>query len=370
MVIEELAAQHARRYQKAHEQVERAMEALRRATPWQLPNALGDSDPKRVREHWREQYGVVAETIPTSETALREGLFREANGLPPSRVIEKGKDKEEKTGGRDAAIWLSAVEYARENLDETVYFVSQNTKDLGDGSSYSPPMDSDVRGLDGRFIHLDNLDDVVSRFAQATASDEELLRKRLSAPANEQAVAIAAVTNNGEDLWDGAVVSGTVLDEDLPAPETVRGTWVLAPVVQVGSLNDVQSYQIGTHEWCTASVRWVCSGIITSTLYGLLRVASAWEVRVLLTPSKEDTKLTILRTISRQSPISESDRALVLSPDSEEWPTQERLKLVLPLRRRNTQELRNLLAHVPSDMEEQLLDLLMERQLKKPWGRE
>ncbi|MFD5522509.1 hypothetical protein [Streptomyces sp. NPDC127066] len=51
--------------------------------------------------------------IPTSETALREAAFREANGLAPCKIQDGGRSA--KTGFRDAAIWLSTIEYAREH---------------------------------------------------------------------------------------------------------------------------------------------------------------------------------------------------------------------------------------------------------------
>ncbi|MFI9248165.1 hypothetical protein ACIGXF_37675 [Streptomyces sp. NPDC053086] len=57
-------------------------------------------------------------------------------------------------GARDAAIWLTAIEYAREHPDEKVYFVSKNTKDFGDGTAYPYPMNEDVAGFGERFVLL------------------------------------------------------------------------------------------------------------------------------------------------------------------------------------------------------------------------
>ncbi|MGW3728328.1 PIN domain-containing protein [Streptomyces sp. NPDC000851] len=76
--------------------------------------------------------------IETSESALRE-----ANGVAPCKVNDGGKQT--KTGFRDTAIWMSAIEYARINPEETVYFVSSNTRDFGDGTAYPDPMDQDVK---------------------------------------------------------------------------------------------------------------------------------------------------------------------------------------------------------------------------------
>jgi hypothetical protein len=70
---------------------------------------------------------------PTSEAALGEAEFRESNVLPPCKaIVINDRGEQVKTGCRDAAIWLTAVEYAREHPEKTVYFVSRDTKDFGD----------------------------------------------------------------------------------------------------------------------------------------------------------------------------------------------------------------------------------------------
>ncbi|MEV6201330.1 hypothetical protein AB0M64_15265 [Streptomyces sp. NPDC051771] len=58
-------------------------------------------------------------TKPASEAALPETMRREGSGLPPAKAEKQGK-----TGGRDAAIWLSAVAYASNNPEESASFVS------------------------------------------------------------------------------------------------------------------------------------------------------------------------------------------------------------------------------------------------------
>ncbi|MFF0734107.1 PIN domain-containing protein [Streptomyces chartreusis] len=134
MVVEELAAQQAIKHREKHEAAAQALESLRQATPWPLGMELPPRDLKAVRGHWRAKWGAVVDTIPTSEEALREAAFREANCLPPCKT-----SKGEKTGSRDAAIWLSAVEYAHQFPDVTVYFVSANTRDFGAGPPTPPP---------------------------------------------------------------------------------------------------------------------------------------------------------------------------------------------------------------------------------------
>ncbi|WP_030570887.1 PIN domain-containing protein [Streptomyces aureocirculatus] len=125
MVLEELAAQQAIKYREKYETAAQSIEMLRRTTPWPIDVSLGPCKLDGVRAYWRSTWREVIETIPTSEEALREAAFREANALPPCKT-----SKGEKTGSRDAAIWLSVMEYARKHPKDTVHFVSANTKDL------------------------------------------------------------------------------------------------------------------------------------------------------------------------------------------------------------------------------------------------
>ncbi|MEU2509710.1 PIN domain-containing protein [Streptomyces sp. NPDC007863] len=67
----------------------------------------------------RRKYADFVGTKPASEAALPEAIRREVSGLPPAKTEKQGK-----TGGRDAAIWLSAVAYASNNPEESAYFVS------------------------------------------------------------------------------------------------------------------------------------------------------------------------------------------------------------------------------------------------------
>ncbi|MFJ2883420.1 PIN domain-containing protein [Streptomyces sp. NPDC087272] len=138
IVMEEIAAQQALAYQRKHDTAVEAVDILRAATPWSdVPNPR-KWDAEHVRKHWRERYASLAETIETSPAAYQEAMFRETNLIAPCKTVNSGKHK---TGARDAAIWLTAVEYARSNPAEIVYFVSNNTEDFGDGSSFPEPMD-------------------------------------------------------------------------------------------------------------------------------------------------------------------------------------------------------------------------------------
>lgn len=189
IVMEEIAAQQAILYREKHDAAMAAVNDLRKATPW------GDvSHPKRwraerVREHWRDRYAALAEVIETSPAAYQEAMFREANLIASCKTVNSGKHK---TGSRDAAIWLTAVEYAREHEDETVYFVSNNTDDFGDGTSFPEPLDKDIAGMEHRFFLFTSLDGVLTKFATEVEANLEEVRELLGTEDTRVAIVRAA----------------------------------------------------------------------------------------------------------------------------------------------------------------------------------
>ena len=140
MVREELVAQQVIPYREAYGQAESAINQLSRKTFWRtIPATLPPLDIERAKEYWHGQYGEVLRTLETSGENARAALAREAFREKPAKVVSK-----EKSGARDAAIWLSVIDYLRANPTETVYFVTSNTKDFGDGSVYQNPMSEDL----------------------------------------------------------------------------------------------------------------------------------------------------------------------------------------------------------------------------------
>ncbi|MGW2100391.1 PIN domain-containing protein [Streptomyces olivaceoviridis] len=291
MVLEELAAQQAVKYAQKHEAAERALKALAEVTPWAFPTPLAPAAPDNVREHWRTEWRGVVDVIPTSETALREAAFREANGLAPCKIQDGGRSA--KTGFRDAAIWLSAIEYAREHPHSEVFFVSSNTRDFGDGSGeYRPPMDQDV-WTTGNLTHLTSLDDVISRFASPTAMDDDKARTILGS--DTVLTEAGRVAHSTLRTFRCTIATGTLGRETELGQATV---WMETPTAVLDSVKDVDAYKIGEQEWCTATVRWILGGraLLQGGTY-LVTAGCSWETRVLFNLSAgTDARLTILRS--------------------------------------------------------------------------
>ncbi|WP_178798511.1 PIN domain-containing protein [Streptomyces sp. MNU77] len=265
-------------------------------------------DLERVREHWRKQWASVVEVVPTSGEALREAAFREANALPPCR--EDGK----KIGSRDAAIWLSAIEYARAHEDETVYFVSENTRDFGTGTNYTGVMADDVADLGERFVHLTGLSEVIDRFTEPVETDPEAIRPVLRSPGIVLAIEQQAVTLGGVDGMDTGLLEAlnlpgfrcTTGNSLTPVEQALARRWAVPEVsAQVGEITAAESYRVGEQVWCIATVRWLIGGLARLEA-GVAQAACAWETRLLFAPDSEDPRGTVLRS-SLLQPLSEAE---------------------------------------------------------------
>ncbi|MGW7641306.1 PIN domain-containing protein [Streptomyces decoyicus] len=295
MVLEELAAQKAIKYEERHEKAAEAVEALREYTPWGLEVPIGPSEPEEVRRYWRQRWSTVVEEIPTSSEAMREALFREANQLRPCRLV-----KGVKIGSRDAAIWLSAVEYARKNPSETVYFVSANTKDFGDGTAFPAPMDKDVAGLEDRLRLLPTMAGVVAQFATEKTTDDAAVRALL-ADKRILSQLLNAATDGGWLPMDGSFDCTVGIGPGRDPVVVAADGWVTAGQTMVAAVEAMQSYSIGEQEWCLAVVRCQLIGMIVCG--GATEWASCEFTASVLLSLGGDDQLTLLRT-ERPRPVS------------------------------------------------------------------
>jgi hypothetical protein len=188
--------------------------------------------------------------------------------------------------GRYAGVPL---EYLEENPDEEVCFVTNNTKDFGDGETYPYPMNEDVRGLAGRLTRLTDFDAVVSKFTKevsgrdAEAAAEELLRSlsirdRVSRTAVE--VLSSPVGFVGLDTAEASVQ---------------WRQWLASPEAELLSIADVLGHEIEGSVWYTANTRWLLYGVaVNGDDEDMRYVSCVWEMKVLFSANGGDEAPTLL----------------------------------------------------------------------------
>ncbi|MFF1372692.1 PIN domain-containing protein [Streptomyces virginiae] len=298
MVLEEMAAHKTKHYPDKYSAAVKALEALQGAVTWELQSSLERLDLDRLMNHWRDAYREIFEVIETSPEAMRKALTREALALKPAK---RAGDHSE--GARDVAIWFSILEFLKANPDEKVYFVTNNTKDFGDGTyPYPYPMNEDVEGLEDRLTRLADFNEVVSEFtktvsgADAEAVADELLRS--------QAVRARVAQTAVELLTSFSGFAG--LDTD----DTVvrwRGWW-LAPEVELLTVTDVTGHEIEGAVWYTANAHWLLYGLAFDEDAADPRyTACTWETKVLFSTRDGDEAPTVLTLQKPQAPdVSDS----------------------------------------------------------------
>ena len=252
MVREELVAQQVIPYTEAYKQAESAINQLSRKTFWQTISAtLPPLDIERAKEHWRGQSGEVLQTLQTSGENAQAALAREAFREKPAKVFSK-----EKSGARDAAIWLSVIDYLRANPTETVYFVTSNTKDFGDGSAYQDPMSEDLDDMAPRLTYLTSFDDCISRFRTTIDVNLEDARELLS---HLVAASLTPIRSAAHTELKGGRFEGTRLDG--PYEPYHWTTWLIPPSALVRDVTEASGHRIGNDEWYTAAVDWILIGL-------------------------------------------------------------------------------------------------------------
>ncbi|MFE6787856.1 PIN domain-containing protein [Streptomyces sp. NPDC057680] len=302
IAMEELAAQQALAYEVKHAAAVSAVEALSRATPGGRVPRPGELDLESVREHWRHQYAEVAGILQTSPQIYEQALFREANLIAPCKTVNSGKHK---TGARDAAIWLTAVEYAKGHPSEKVYFISNNTEDFGDGTDFPPALAEDLKGVEDRFALYTSLDGVVGKLATEVDVSEEEVRAILRAQEGRSSFAKRATRAVG--------VAATVILNGASQPSQHRVMlWTRTPAASLSTVDDIRAYEIDGHKWCTATARWLLSGHardINRRLDGAPAYAS-WTTRVLLSTTAPEKGVTVLRA-QRPEPLTDEEMSSI-----------------------------------------------------------
>ncbi|MEH0402869.1 PIN domain-containing protein [[Kitasatospora] papulosa] len=299
MVIEELAAQKALEYLEAHSVAAGALRQLHKKS-YQTEPSLTDPNPEAVREKWRKRYSRVVEVLSTSDNAIRQGLYREANVLPPAGT-KGGGNNTVKVGARDVAIWLTAVEYAREHPDENVYFVSSNHRDFTKGGSgYPPPMDADVADLGDRFAHLTSLTELLETFAPPLEVDTADARGALE-------MHTGYVSQRARKIWEtsNTLAPFNVRTQDGEARSATM--WLRPDSIEADLLDvrDIKAYRLGTNSWFVATARWQFAGLAAGPSWVDL-AACVWETRILFPTRSGDEHAPSIIDAARAVPVEDA----------------------------------------------------------------
>ncbi|MFJ4007697.1 PIN domain-containing protein [Streptomyces sp. NPDC090023] len=304
MVLEEMAAHKARLYPQKYQTALDCLEKLQAILPWDLKSSMEPLDLERFLDHWRCAYEEIFEVIETSGAALRRAVQREAMALPPAKPV-----KDHAEGGRDAAIWFSILDFLKQNPDEHVHFVTNNTKDFGDGTSYKYPMDEDVRGFEDRLTMLKDFGQVVSEFTAEVSGAEakEAAEEVLASSAVRDSVAEAALGRlNTLTGYDGLGEGG--------AAERWFA-WSIAPEVELLAVTEVTGHAIEGDVWYTSTAKWLLYGFAVDEVDSSVgSVACVWETKILFS-ARDGMGPTLLTSGEPVPPETDDESCMKLLDD-------------------------------------------------------
>ncbi|MFB8242876.1 PIN domain-containing protein [Kitasatospora purpeofusca] len=271
MVLEELVAHKTKEYMAQQQGAASALKALRRKMPWQPAAAFEEPrlELEECQAYWRRAYSELFEVVATSGEAALKALAREALALPPAK-----RDAEPPEGARDAAIWFTILDYLQQHPDDEVHFVTNNTKDFGNGITYRFPMDQDLGNCASRLKRLKDFNAVVTTFTEpvdgAYAATEA--ERHLGSEAVAAEIGKLALTHRTVVGFPGINSAGEAVEW--------KG-WIGLPSATLLSAGTVAGHRIGEQVWYTAEPTWLLFGTAGTAGGGMENISCAWRIKLL-----------------------------------------------------------------------------------------
>jgi hypothetical protein len=199
----------------------------------------------------RAQLDSIFEVVPTPDFASHESLLREARRQPPAKVSFDGPG----AGGRDVAIWLTALSAALACEDDT-YFVSADTAAFG-RSQLKPELltelDETLGAHASAFHYCHGLDALLGELAFKV---ERPMGPDLIANSAAVRAAVTAALEEPDLAWE------------LPFGESSGGVSANSGALELTSSRHEVCYQIGDTTWACARTTWRGSMSFERMSYG------------------------------------------------------------------------------------------------------
>ncbi|CAL9496135.1 PIN domain-containing protein [Streptomyces sp. enrichment culture] len=292
-VLDELLEQKRRQYRELAQQTETLADKWKKlgvgSTPWN-PGLMTRTGEAALVEEWRVALTSIFDVLPLPPDAAAEAIRRGAARHAP---VKSNGD-----GIRDAAIWLTAVEYAKRHPEEICYFVSGNTKDFG-SSGLRSELQADVDESGANLHYLTSMDEVLERYAKSTQVDAATLDRLLFSQASSKAISTAVLETPAIEFMEGYTFRQERLWEVYPRGTRLTG-WPESPQSFLLDWRSPSGYRIGEHEWYTAATTWLIAGRQENEYENSTSAVTLWDVQLAVN-SSGDPALTILGSGSVES---------------------------------------------------------------------
>jgi hypothetical protein len=241
IALEEHLAHYRRAVELALRDYRRTMSKLRTlAGSIGLEDVVVDLDGSVADR--RVRLDSVFDMVPTPDWVSRESLLREARRRPPAKVSFEGPG----SGGRDVAIWLTALSAAQSRQDDT-YFVSADTAAFGRielKPELAAELDEKLAGRASAFHYCNGLDALLGELATKV---EQPVGRDLIASSEAVRVAVTAALEEPDLVWE------------VPFGDSSGGVTTNSGALELTSSGHEVSYQVGDMTWACARTTWKAS---------------------------------------------------------------------------------------------------------------
>jgi hypothetical protein len=297
VVHDELVAKKVIAHRAAHTSLVAAAKSFATDSPWiTAPPTAPAYDEASARKHWKRVYAAVFEVIPTPPGVADEALAREAFCDKPAKP-----DAKKKGGARDAAIWLTVVDFLHTNPQAEVYFISNNTKDFGDGTAFPPQLEQDLGSARYRFTLLTSFEAAIEAVTKPADVPQADYAAVFEAPlaSDDTKASVAAAATRDQRFRNG----WSAVDLDNPGgtryPQVHAHQWVGTPLAELIDVAKPTAYQIGEDTWYIATARWALAGLAAQGTFPVLgtptltMAGTVWRTRMLFSSIPDEVPVII-----------------------------------------------------------------------------
>ncbi|MGR6998880.1 PIN domain-containing protein [Yinghuangia aomiensis] len=248
LVLEEHLAHYRHDVEDANRELAKAAATLRHLIPHWPGKISAVGIDSAVQERTRRLQEVFR-ILPTPDGACREGMLRETRRHPPARTSWDGPG----AGGRDVAIWLTAVEACRTALS-AVYFVSADKAAFGvqQRDVLATELTERLEPTDAEYFRFcTGVDDLLSQLA--SEQPHNLSRAALTAAAPVREAVEAAMTGSEVffELVSSFDMGNTVVSSEGPVRDLK-----LDKLNKTAGGKDVVAYEVYGVTWACARPTW------------------------------------------------------------------------------------------------------------------
>jgi hypothetical protein len=249
IVYEEYVAQRQREIDTAVKRLLSAYDDLKRLTPWPGSRPPHMVDSREIAETYHGG-GLTASfsVIEASPAAAVEAMSRETWRKAPAKTASEGSG----SGARDALVWLTLLEHARQE-DPPVYFISADKAAFGGSAGLHAVLTEEATRAGVEVILLTKVEELFSALAT-----------RIPDPPDFDLTDADLKVRIREHLYHSLAIIDVASQFGLLRAEqgVMTWNWRDRPDICMDRILSLQSYRVEGTDFTVAKTRWEVTGVL------------------------------------------------------------------------------------------------------------